>query len=268
MDAADFTPVASCIEPDSYMTRETARVNSGLRAAQLRRLVHAASAGTLIAAASSVHAFDSGDADWRGLIDRTVEVYAPTALPRLIPHLQSAGVEFPPADVVLLATKRERRLELWARNAGEEHHRFVRDYEIMKTSGVSGPKLREGDLQVPEGIYEIDSLNPRSRFHLSLHINYPNAFDRRNAWLDGRRGLGGQIFIHGNELSTGCLAMGDSVIEELFILLATLGPQKNKVVIAPHDPRVEPLDAANAPDAPWWLAELYLNIAAEFKRYQ
>ncbi|MGI9336080.1 MAG: L,D-transpeptidase family protein, partial [Gammaproteobacteria bacterium] len=125
-----------------------------------------------------------------------------------------------------------------------------------------------GDLQVPEGIYRIEALNPNSRFHLSMRLNYPNEFDRRNAWLDRRRNLGGDIFIHGNELSVGCLAMGDSVIEELFVLFATLGPERNRVVIAPHDPRREPLESSTMPDAPWWLNELYLNIGAEFRQFR
>lgn len=205
---------------------------------------------------------------WRQKVDRVVEVYAPTALPRLMPHMEQAGINFPPFDVVLLATKRERRLELWARNDTASDYRFVRDYDIKKTSGNGGPKLREGDLQVPEGIYEIDALNPHSRFHLSMHLNYPNEFDRRNAWLDRRSNLGGDIFIHGNELSVGCLAMGDRVIEELFVLFATLGPQRNRVVIAPHDPRYEPLDAASTPNAPWWLPELYTKIEAEFDQFR
>ena len=70
------------------------------------------------------------------------------------------------------------------------------EYPILAASGVLGPKLREGDKQVPEGIYGAEALNPNSKFHLSIRLNYPNTFDRRMAQSDGRTQLGGDIMIH------------------------------------------------------------------------
>src|SRR5204863_8498878 len=64
-------------------------------------------------------------------------------------------------------------------------------------------------LPISEGIYPIESLNPNSRFHLSLRIGYPNAFDRAQAAKEKRTNLGGDIMIHGNSVSIGCLAMGE-----------------------------------------------------------
>jgi murein L,D-transpeptidase YafK len=74
---------------------------------------------------------------------------------------------------------------------------------MKRASGKAGPKLREGDGQVPEGIYRIDGLNPNSSYHLSLKLNYPNDFDLEQARTEGRTELGGDIFIHGKAVSIG-----------------------------------------------------------------
>ena len=92
---------------------------------------------------------------------------------------------------------------------------FVLADPILAASGVSGPK-REGDKQVPEGFYRIELLNPNSRYHLSLRVNYPNADDLERARQDGRAlsTLGGDIMIHGGSASIGCLALGDPAVGE------------------------------------------------------
>ncbi|HSP77399.1 MAG TPA: L,D-transpeptidase family protein, partial [Myxococcaceae bacterium] len=92
----------------------------------------------------------------------------------------------------------------------------VRTYPFCAASGELGPKRREGDLQVPEGFYVIDLFNPRSQFHLSLRVSYPNASDRKLA--DARR-PGQNIFIHGGCASIGCIAIEDEPIEELYLMV-------------------------------------------------
>jgi murein L,D-transpeptidase YafK len=79
-----------------------------------------------------------------------------------------------------------------------------------------GPKQRQGDHQVPEGIYAIDYFNPESLFSISLCLNYPNAADaiRNKRETD----LGAAICIHGNEASVGCLAITDLRIPTVYIL--------------------------------------------------
>jgi murein L,D-transpeptidase YafK len=116
------------------------------------------------------------------------------------------------ASFTLIGLKAEKRLELWAPDAAGRP-RLIKTYPILAASGGAGPKLREGDRQVPEGLYAIESLNPNSRFHLSLRIDYPNAADRRRAQAEARTGLGGDIMIHGSNVSIGCLAMGDPAAE-------------------------------------------------------
>jgi hypothetical protein len=198
--------------------------------------------------------------------ERTVEdvlhIYGEHATTKLKSYFAKAKVSYPPREVAFIALKQEMRLELWARDGGE--FRFIRDYRIRAASGLSGPKLRQGDMQVPEGIYRIEGLNPNSHYHLSMKLNYPNEFDLFHAWEEGRSNLGSDIFIHGKAKSLGCLAMDDETIEELFVLAVHAGAANVKVVIAPHDPRTYPL-AADIEGLPEWTPELYSIISREIK---
>ena len=171
---------------------------------------------------------------------------------RLEPHFKRAGVAYPPAHIAMLVFKEEMKLSLWADG------KFIRHYEVKAASGHAGPKLREGDRQVPEGVYRVEHLNPRSRYHLSMKVSYPNDFDRRMARQDRRTRLGGDIFIHGKAVSIGCVAVGDRPIEELYDLVERTGVRKVQVIIAPNDLRAaRPI---RHPDAPRWTAGLYRDI--------
>ena len=133
-----------------------------------------------------------------------------------------AGVPYPAREIYLRAFKFEGQLELWARPAND-HALFhlVHTYPIQCASGRLGPKRREGDGQVPEGFYFVERFNPRSLFHLSLGLNYPNASDRLLTTNPAQPGS--DVFIHGNAVSVGCLAMGD-------------GPQTGGVRLCPSSP--------------------------------
>jgi L,D-transpeptidase catalytic domain len=185
--------------------------------------------------------------------------YGRAAHARMQPYFAKAGVPYPPARVALLVFKREKRLSLWAAGANGRW-RFIRAYPVLAASGSQGPKLREGDYQVPEGLYRIEYLNPASSYHLSMKVSYPNAFDREMAARDHRTRLGGDIFIHGKNVSIGCIAVGDPAIEELFTLVAETGLARTRVIVAPADLRL-----AGAPmlqSSPLWIGRLYASIAA------
>lgn len=186
--------------------------------------------------------------------------YGPAAHKRLGPYFKRAGVAYPPKQIALLVFKRERRLSLWARSATNGPWRFIRHYPVLAASGHAGPKLRQGDYQVPEGVYRIEHMNPNSSYHLSMKVSYPNELDRRMAARDARTRLGGDIFIHGDRVSIGCVAMGDPAIEELFTLVAETGHQRVKVIIAPNDLRAG--GAVIHEDAPTWVGQLYRIVAA------
>jgi len=179
------------------------------------------------------------------------------------PYFAKQGIPYPPARVLLLGIKDADILEVYAAKK-YGGWTYIRAYPILAASGTLGPKLRENDGQVPEGRYGIDVLNPNSAYHLSLHLNYPTAFDRRMARRDGRRKLGGDIMIHGNHVSAGCLAMGDAVAEDLFILAADTGIANVKVLLTPVDFRLRNLPA-DLPRQPAWTADLYKQLKKDLQ---
>lgn len=128
---------------------------------------------------------------------------------------QAKGLRYPPHAILLRAFKKEAVLELWATAAADQPYVLVHEYSICTSSGVLGPKRRYGDTQVPEGFYELDWFNPQSNFFLSMHINYPNASDRI---LGYRQNLGGDIYLHGNCASIGCIPITDDGIKEVYWL--------------------------------------------------
>ena len=194
-------------------------------------------------------------------LEGAIEEFGPAANERLKPHFQAAGVAFPPSNLTLIGLKEEKRLELWTQQG--ERWVLIRSYEVKRASGVTGPKLVEGDEQVPEGFYRIEGFNPNSSYHLSLKVNYPNDFDRQQAAADGRTQLGGDIFIHGKAVSIGCLAMGDEAIEDLFVLAYRTGLENIAVVIAPHDLR----KAAPPKTSIDWLNKLYVELSREMQKF-
>lgn len=193
-----------------------------------------------------------------------LERHGAAARARLVPRFQRVGVAYPPRAVTLVGLKRERVLQVYA-GARADALVHVADHPVLAASGGPGPKLREGDAQVPEGLYRIESLNPNSRFHLSLRVSYPNAFDRRRGAEDGRRRLGGDIMIHGNAVSIGCLAMGDEVAEDLFVLAADTGLARIAVILAPWDLRRHAPPGGDVP-LPAWAPGLYASIADALRR--
>lgn len=199
-------------------------------------------------------------------VGQRVEEYGEIVRQRLTGDFERLGIVYPPQSLVLIGLKQEKLLEVWVSQDRETYH-LLKTYPILKMSGKSGPKLIEGDKQVPEGLYGIDSLNPNSRFHLSLRIDYPNAFDQQMARQDGRSNLGGDIMIHGAQVSIGCLAMGDPVAEELFVLAALVKPENSRVILCPVDFRVRNFDG-DLSQMPDWTGQLYQQIKTEMVKFQ
>lgn len=198
-------------------------------------------------------------------VAQRLERYGPAARERLKPFFRAAGIEYPPAKLVLIGIKHSRQLELWGGNP-DSTFRHVRAYPVLAASGRLGPKLREGDRQVPEGLYRIESLHPNSMFHLALRVNYPNEDDRIRARADGRSNLGGDIMIHGNHVSVGCLAMGDQAAEDLFVLVADVGLANTELILAPVDFRTSSGDVPAG--APAWTQQLYSEIRERMSHFR
>lgn len=189
-------------------------------------------------------------------IDTRIAEFGNAARARMHPAFEGAGIDYPPGAVMFVALKAARSLTVYA-GPSTDTLKPINIHAVLGQSGELGPKLREGDRQVPEGIYRIEGLNPNSKFYVSLRLNYPNDFDLRMAAADGRTEPGSDIYIHGGTDSVGCLAMGDPVIEELFTLTVDAGLENVRVIIAPDDLRKRDVRLEGAPP---WISGLYRQI--------
>jgi murein L,D-transpeptidase YafK len=138
---------------------------------------------------------------------------------------QRAAFATPTVDRIVVA-KADRTMTLM------QNGKAFKTYKVALSREPVGPKEREGDHRVPEGMYTIDSKNAHSRFHLALHVSYPNAADRERA---GKLGVkpGGNIEIHGLgntygwvgslqrqiDWTDGCIAVTNSEIDEIWSMV-------------------------------------------------
>ena len=117
------------------------------------------------------------------------------------------------SPILLRIFKEESELEVWKQdNTG--HFQLLKIYPICRWSGDLGPKLREGDRQAPEGFYTITPqlMNPNSNYYLAINTGFPNSFDKAND-RDGNF-----LMIHGDCSSSGCYAMTDEQMDEIYSL--------------------------------------------------
>lgn len=140
-------------------------------------------------------------------------------------------VDFPPSQVFFRAFKLEKEFEVWSFSAKTNKFVLIKSFPICQSSGVLGPKRKEGDLQVPEGFYNIVVFNPVSNYFLSLGINYPNSSD--SILTSNKNAPGGDIYIHGNCLSIGCIPLTDEYIKEVYII-ATMAKNSGQEDIPVH----------------------------------
>lgn len=118
------------------------------------------------------------------------------------------------APMYIRIFKEEGVLETWVRNDPTGLYQPFRTYKICKYNPTLGPKMERGDLQSPEGFYDVteDRLWPGSQYHLALNVGYPNAYDESYGYT------GDKLMIHGGCKSEGCFAMTDESIEEIYLL--------------------------------------------------
>jgi murein L,D-transpeptidase YafK len=199
-------------------------------------------------------------------IESIVEKYNPKVKASLQNNFAKNNIESNDFEMAILAFKKEQILEVVVRKNENESWKLLKMYPFTAFSGKIGPKLKNGDKQIPEGIYQMEYLNPNSKYHLSIKVNYPNAFDREKAKLDGRTDLGGDIMIHGKNVTIGCIPVGDKNIEEIFILATKTKNKHFPIIIAPHDfrtnktfPEIEAIS---------WEKDLYENIAKELTNFE
>lgn len=129
-------------------------------------------------------------------------------------NLESKNISTDELELYIRIFKADRLVEVYGKNKPDNSYQLISSYPICALSGELGPKRKQGDYQIPEGFYHINVFNPVSNFHLSLGINYPNQSDRI---LGVKNKLGGDIYIHGNCVTIGCVPITDDKIKELYV---------------------------------------------------
>ncbi len=130
-------------------------------------------------------------------------------------QFEAKKLKWPPQEIYVRSFKYDRQLEVWVKDDKKDNFKLFKSYKVCMQSGTLGPKRMEGDYQMPEGFYYINEFNPNSNYHLALGLNYPNASDKV---LSDSLHPGSAIYIHGSCVSTGCIAISDQPIEEVYIL--------------------------------------------------
>jgi murein L,D-transpeptidase YafK len=135
----------------------------------------------------------------------------------LMKQFKEKGLVWPARFVYIRSFKYDSQLEVWVKGTQQDKYKLFKTYKVCALAGTLGPKRMAGDYQVPEGFYYINEFNPHSEYHLSLGLNYPNASDRM---LSDSTQPGGDIYIHGSCVTTGCIPITDNQIEELYTICA------------------------------------------------
>lgn len=134
-------------------------------------------------------------------------------LPRhLIKKIKAKGMSTT-SPILLRIFKTENVMEVWKQKPNKRYD-LLESYEICKWSGKLGPKFKEGDRQAPEGFYSVGrgQMNPKSKYHLSFNIGFPNRYDRAH------NRTGRHLMVHGACSSAGCYSMTDERVEEIYAL--------------------------------------------------
>ncbi|MEE9314464.1 MAG: murein L,D-transpeptidase family protein [Rhizobiaceae bacterium] len=131
---------------------------------------------------------------------------------RLVTKMKAKGMTRT-SPIMLRIFKQENTLEVWKRK-DTGRYALLTSHEICKWSGKLGPKFKEGDRQAPEGFYNVNKhqMNPKSKYHLSFNMGFPNAYDRSH----GRTGQ--HLMVHGACSSAGCYSMTDERVEVIYAL--------------------------------------------------
>lgn len=191
-------------------------------------------------------------------VNQALKKFGPPARKSLAERFKTAGLTYPPKKCCLIYLKEENLLYLFGFDKKQKWIRIA-NYSLLSWSGKLGPKLKEGDMQMPEGFYRFTALGADT--HLCLWVDYPNRRDRARAKLDHRTGLGGDIQIHEGVYSTGCVVLDHASMAEIFVLAHDIGCENMRLIMAPcnlaaHEAKI---DYALQPR---WLPGLYKDLKA------
>jgi TonB family protein len=194
-------------------------------------------------------------------VKQAMQRFGPPARAALKKRFAQAGIAYPAAKITMIALKQERMVYLFAENKSPV---LIGSYPLSTFSGKLGPKLRQGDLQIPEGVYEIDGR--AASFRLALNVKYPNEFDLRMASQDKRTALGSDILVHNGTVSTGCLVLTMPDMQELFIAASDVGLNDVTLIIAPCN-LLTSSAGTDFSRQPAWVPQLYSDLKKKLARY-
>lgn len=144
-------------------------------------------------------------------------------------QLENKKIDKTNFDLYFRIFKLEKEFEVWVKNTTDNKYTLLKIIPICASSGDLGPKRKQGDYQVPEGFYEIATFNPNSSYHLAMKINYPNQSDKIKKIASDP---GGDIMIHGNCVTIGCIPLENDPVEEVYVLSTEAKNKKNAINIA------------------------------------
>ncbi|MEO5996544.1 MAG: L,D-transpeptidase family protein [Chitinophagaceae bacterium] len=177
----------------------------------------------------------------------------------LMRQFQNKGLEWPAKYLYIRSFKYDSQLEVWVKNNRNQPYKLFKTYKVCALAGTLGPKRLEGDYQVPEGFYHINEFKPNSLYHLSLGLNYPNMSDRM---LSDSAQPGGDIYIHGSCVTTGCIPITNPQMEELYIL-AAYAKNQGQDFIPVH---IYPIDFNNVKSEEY--LKKYLQTFSEYTAFE
>ena len=152
------------------------------------------------------------------------------------------------APMLLRVFKLEREVEVWVQPEDQQTFVLFRIFPICFYSGKLGPKVKEGDMQSPEGFYFVGpaQMRAKSQYHRAIDFAFPNDYDAAQGYT------GTELLIHGNCVSSGCYAMTDPFVEQLYELgsaTAATAAQGFWIHAFPFHMTAEAL--AGQQDSPW-----------------
>ena len=155
---------------------------------------------------------------------RVKEAYT-SKWPALEKEIKAKGIDPTNFELFIRIFKTEDEVELWLKDKNANKYTLLKKIAVCAKSGVLGPKRREGDLQVPEGIYDISVFNPNSDYFLAVKVGYPNKSDR----ILAKGPTGGDIMIHGNCVTIGCIPLQDVPVKDLYMLCVEARNRKSPI---------------------------------------
>ena len=192
--------------------------------------------------------------------DQSVDAFK-RSYPRVTQRLNKLGLILG-SPLYIRIFKDSKELEVWLESRRGTYELFKR-YAICHHSGELGPKTREGDRQSPEGFYQVGraQMNPWSNFHLAFNLGYPNAYDQAHQWT------GGELMIHGRCSSSGCFAMTDYYMDEIYTLAdAALVSSQDFFPVHIFPFRLSPENLAGFTKTRWY--EFWLELAPGYRFFE